>query len=221
MPVFFWPVITPSPFWGVDTRRIFVNFSQSVAKLWNKWRTGSRMSKVELWRPGSSGPRNQYEAMNIRGGWTVSSFKSTVLISSIVLSHQCSGDHCVSRFLNPGMPWGTQFWDVPTRRTQSRWWRMPKDGRSLNYCHKGGPKSTTIQPTTQQEDVKGGAETKGGGGWRLRGLGRSKQPGTIVQHLHCQGVEKEKAKEKARIRRNGLHRRPRTKSYEVYWINPR
>ena len=29
-------------------RRIFVNFSQSVAKLWNKWRTGSRMTKVGL-----------------------------------------------------------------------------------------------------------------------------------------------------------------------------
>eukprot|EP00413_Alexandrium_margalefii_P039940 CAMPEP_0204600146 /NCGR_PEP_ID=MMETSP0661-20131031/55269_1 /ASSEMBLY_ACC=CAM_ASM_000606 /TAXON_ID=109239 /ORGANISM="Alexandrium margalefi, Strain AMGDE01CS-322" /LENGTH=357 /DNA_ID=CAMNT_0051610937 /DNA_START=100 /DNA_END=1170 /DNA_ORIENTATION=+ len=26
----------------IDDRRIFVNFSQSVAKLWNKWRTGSR-----------------------------------------------------------------------------------------------------------------------------------------------------------------------------------
>ena len=29
-------------------RRIFVNFSQSVAKLWNKWRTGSRMSKEDV-----------------------------------------------------------------------------------------------------------------------------------------------------------------------------
>ena len=28
------------------SRRIFVNFSQSVAKLWNKWRTGSRMTKA-------------------------------------------------------------------------------------------------------------------------------------------------------------------------------
>merc|ERR1740121_3423780 len=28
----------------IDDRRIFVNFSQSVAKLWNKWRTGSRVT---------------------------------------------------------------------------------------------------------------------------------------------------------------------------------
>lgn len=28
----------------IDDRRIFVNFSQSVAKLWNKWRTGSKMT---------------------------------------------------------------------------------------------------------------------------------------------------------------------------------
>lgn len=32
----------------IDDRRIFVNFSQSVAKLWNKWRTGSRMSKEDV-----------------------------------------------------------------------------------------------------------------------------------------------------------------------------
>ncbi len=31
---------------GCLSRRIFVNFSQSVAKLWNKWRTGSRMTKA-------------------------------------------------------------------------------------------------------------------------------------------------------------------------------
>eukprot|EP00434_Breviolum_minutum_P012262 symbB.v1.2.010809.t1/scaffold712.1/size170421/8 len=32
----------------IDDRRIFVNFSQSVAKLWNKWRTGSRMTKEDV-----------------------------------------------------------------------------------------------------------------------------------------------------------------------------
>ncbi|CAJ1345910.1 unnamed protein product, partial [Effrenium voratum] len=32
----------------IDDRRIFVNFSQSVAKLWNKWRTGSRMTKDDV-----------------------------------------------------------------------------------------------------------------------------------------------------------------------------
>jgi len=32
----------------IDDRRIFVNFSQSVAKLWNKWRTGSKMSKDDV-----------------------------------------------------------------------------------------------------------------------------------------------------------------------------
>eukprot|EP00930_Biecheleria_cincta_P046194 TRINITY_DN31865_c0_g1_i1.p1 TRINITY_DN31865_c0_g1~~TRINITY_DN31865_c0_g1_i1.p1 ORF type:complete len:433 (-),score=67.17 TRINITY_DN31865_c0_g1_i1:85-1359(-) len=32
----------------IDDRRIFVNFSQSVAKLWNKWRTGTRMSKDDV-----------------------------------------------------------------------------------------------------------------------------------------------------------------------------
>lgn len=32
----------------IDDRRIFVNFSQSVAKLWNKWKTGSRMSKDDV-----------------------------------------------------------------------------------------------------------------------------------------------------------------------------
>lgn len=32
----------------IDDRRIGVNFSQSVAKMWNKWRTGSRMSKEDL-----------------------------------------------------------------------------------------------------------------------------------------------------------------------------
>lgn len=31
----------------IDDRRIFVNFSQSVAKLWNKWRTGSQISKSD------------------------------------------------------------------------------------------------------------------------------------------------------------------------------
>eukprot|EP00421_Protoceratium_reticulatum_P017598 CAMPEP_0168388020 /NCGR_PEP_ID=MMETSP0228-20121227/16240_1 /TAXON_ID=133427 /ORGANISM="Protoceratium reticulatum, Strain CCCM 535 (=CCMP 1889)" /LENGTH=344 /DNA_ID=CAMNT_0008401263 /DNA_START=75 /DNA_END=1106 /DNA_ORIENTATION=- len=32
----------------IDDRRIFVNFSQSVAKLWNKWRTGSRVSGEDV-----------------------------------------------------------------------------------------------------------------------------------------------------------------------------
>eukprot|EP00927_Polykrikos_kofoidii_P068326 TRINITY_DN63697_c0_g1_i1.p1 TRINITY_DN63697_c0_g1~~TRINITY_DN63697_c0_g1_i1.p1 ORF type:complete len:443 (+),score=75.78 TRINITY_DN63697_c0_g1_i1:50-1330(+) len=32
----------------IDDRRIVVNFSQSVAKLWNKWRTGSRVSKEDI-----------------------------------------------------------------------------------------------------------------------------------------------------------------------------
>merc|ERR550532_1192548 len=31
----------------IDDRRIFVNFSQSVAKLWNKWRTGSRLTNED------------------------------------------------------------------------------------------------------------------------------------------------------------------------------
>lgn len=40
----------------IDDRRIFVNFSQSVSKLWNKWRTGSRMSKDDAKEAdGSSG----------------------------------------------------------------------------------------------------------------------------------------------------------------------
>lgn len=32
----------------IDDRRVFINFSQSVAKLWNKWRTGSRISKEDV-----------------------------------------------------------------------------------------------------------------------------------------------------------------------------
>mmetsp|Transcript_57213 Transcript_57213/g.165796 ORF Transcript_57213/g.165796 Transcript_57213/m.165796 type:complete len:428 (-) Transcript_57213:29-1312(-) len=32
----------------IDDRRIGVNFSQSVAKMWNKWRTGSRMTREDL-----------------------------------------------------------------------------------------------------------------------------------------------------------------------------
>merc|ERR1712232_187771 len=32
----------------IDDRRIVVNFSQSVAKLWNKMRTGSRISKDDI-----------------------------------------------------------------------------------------------------------------------------------------------------------------------------
>mmetsp|Transcript_48957 Transcript_48957/g.151159 ORF Transcript_48957/g.151159 Transcript_48957/m.151159 type:complete len:449 (-) Transcript_48957:74-1420(-) len=31
----------------IDDRRIFVNFSQSVAKLWNKWRTGSKITNED------------------------------------------------------------------------------------------------------------------------------------------------------------------------------
>lgn len=32
----------------IDDRRVVINFSQSVAKLWNKWRTGSRIGKDDV-----------------------------------------------------------------------------------------------------------------------------------------------------------------------------
>merc|ERR1711862_555772 len=32
----------------IDDRRVVINFSQSVAKLWNKWRTGARIGKEDV-----------------------------------------------------------------------------------------------------------------------------------------------------------------------------